>query len=64
MREMKMGEKPRKAYTKPSFTHYGDIRTFTLGASTFPGESGGFEANPNPFDEGSGSGETKKDIFE
>ena len=64
MCEMKTSDQLKKPYSKPSFTYYGDIRTFTLGASTFPGESGGFEANPNPFDEGSGSGETKKDIFE
>ena len=62
MREMIMSEQPRKPYNKPSFTHYGDIRTFTLGASTFPGESGGFEADSNP--RSADTGEVTEDIFE
>ena len=62
MWEMKESERPRKPYIKPVLTHCQNIRTLTLGASTFPGESGGFEANPNP---GSAStGKTNTDVFE
>jgi hypothetical protein len=47
MRKSVSDEQPRKLYRKPTLYHYHDIRTMTLGASQFPGESGGLRANPN-----------------